>query len=908
MEEDYYSENNILDKKEFIESSKKGHIYNDPMQLVLRNLISKNTIYDSILLYWQTGVGKTAAAISIAEGFKEYVSNMGRKVLVLVKNGNIEKNFRNEILSEITRGEYNIDEDEFEGNNMNKLNRKINKVYNFMTYGTFVNKVLGAKDFIKDDFGKNIKGNERKQSSNAITNFNNTVIIIDEAHNVTNNDVYMALIKVLKNSYNYRLVLLTATPMYDNSKEIMEISNLLNVNNKLLPIRNDLFKSENPIMNKTQSDFLTSRILKNGVTSITEYGKKLLLESMKGKVSFLEVNTDSFPERIDKGESLLKDRIGTLKVVYCEMSDYQYNVYDMALKLDSNENGEMNDDGENGEINGNEGDNIKRSSLYKNSSDASTMVYPKNLYGKDGFNECFIENEKGLVLKPKYKHVFTKELEKYSCKLYKVLENVKNSKGNVFIYSNYVNQGGISLIKQMLLANDYVEYPKRSNNGNTFILYDDSMSVELRESLRNVFNNVNNKNGEYAKIIIGSPIISEGITLKNVRQVHILEPTWNMSRINQIIGRAIRHYSHDMLPIEDRNVEIYKYCAIKNDSIYRVIKDDGAIKSNRIYFIDKEKYILIEEKDRANKIVERVLKESAFDCAYNKNKNKKSIHENGLAECDYMNCEYECVIKQKDNKIDTFMYNLFIKFYEEYDIEFCVGFIKGLFKEYYIWDLNSIKSHIKEKEPMVSDESIYMSLKQLLDYKIILNDKYNREGYLIEKGDVFIFNPLNMDINSSIYSKTLDFSVNSNKYTLRSYLDEKNITKQKDVKENEIEEEIEEIEEIEEEIEEYNNNIMSKYLVYGTYRARPIKGELFGKLDYDKDGKLKLKIVDKRNMIEDSTDNRSNISGMAATSYKIDKLKEIINYLKIDIPQNISKQVIIENIERFMEKNGMILK
>ena len=59
-----------------------------------------------------------------------------------------------------------------------------------------------------------------------IKNLNNTVIIVDEAHNITGNEVYTSLMRVLSRSYNYRLILLTATPMYDNSTEIFELANL----------------------------------------------------------------------------------------------------------------------------------------------------------------------------------------------------------------------------------------------------------------------------------------------------------------------------------------------------------------------------------------------------------------------------------------------------------------------------------------------------------------------------------------------------------------------------------------------------------------------------------------------------------------------------------------------------------
>ena len=53
---------------------------------------------------------------------------------------------------------------------------------------------------------------------------------------------------------------------------------------------------------------------------------------------------------------------------------------------------------------------------------------------------------------------------------------------------------------------------------------------------------------------------SEGLDFKFIRQVHVLEPWYNMNRIEQIIGRAVRTCSHKDLPFEERNVEILFIC------------------------------------------------------------------------------------------------------------------------------------------------------------------------------------------------------------------------------------------------------------------------------------------------------------------------------------------------------------
>ena len=56
---------------------------------------------------------------------------------------------------------------------------------------------------------------------------------------------------------------------------------------------------------------------------------------------------------------------------------------------------------------------------------------------------------------------------------------------------------------------------------------------------------------------------SEGISLMNVRQVHILEPYWNHIRIKQVIGRAIRICSHRYLPMNERKVDVFRYKCIR---------------------------------------------------------------------------------------------------------------------------------------------------------------------------------------------------------------------------------------------------------------------------------------------------------------------------------------------------------
>jgi superfamily II DNA or RNA helicase len=947
----YYTDDNFLNKMEFLENkseNKKSHIHQEPTQMLLRNYISKVTPFESVLLYHEVGVGKTCTSITIAEGFKEYIYNMGKRILVLVKNKNIEKNFMGELLSKCTREEY-LDNEEYDiysgkantkeserNEIIHKATKIISKSYQFVTYGTFINRVLGAKEFEKDEYGnttkkvKRTKTGEikRKPIKDEIKNLNNTVIIVDEAHNVTGNEVYTSLMKVLSKSYNYRLVLLTATPIYDNSTEIFELANLLNVNNESLqfPIGNMLLKQEisgDSYLTKKRSEYINRSVLKGDIYEITEFGKKKLNESLKGKVSYLRANTETNPKKFDIGTPLI-NITGTTNIVLCEMSPYQYKTYINALKTDLGEFSKYDmstaikllESEEN--ISEKEISVSKASSLYKNSSDASTMTYPDHEYGKTGFLNTFSFNKTRSKYTLNDKKILTTDLINYSSKLYNLLENInKNDRGNVFIYSNYVNYGGTSLLRQLFLNNGFFEFSNKNmpetKHYKSFTVFDESTSLRDRENFKRIFNNEDNKDGKYIRIIIGSPILSEGITLKAVRQVHILEPYWNMSKINQIIGRAVRNYSHHALEPQERTVEIYKYVSVfyKNGD-----RNLNSVDDLSKFFIDREKYILSEEKDRSNKIIERQLKITSFDCSLNLFRNKIVDGIDGSAECDYTKCNYECEHKPKSDRVDKSTYKMYLTFFNQFDIYYILETLKMMFQQSFIWNLDDIQLTIKKLEPLISEETIYTTLNYIVENKVFMFDMYGREGFIIRTGDYYIFNDADIDINTSIYSKILDFSTDVNKYSLDEYTknflninlfqSDKIKDKGKIQSDGLKPEKQSTLDLLSEEQLEYNRQIEENYTIYGTYRMKKTKEDSwdhkYGKRDE------KFRILDIRNAVSKQKDQRKDITGKAATSYEIPELRSIAKALDIEINGTHNKPDLVRMIKRVLESQSRILK
>ena len=90
---------------------------------------------------------------------------------------------------------------------------------------------------------------------------------------------------------------------------------------------------------------------------------------------------------------------------------------------------------------------------------------------------------------------------------------------------------------------------------------------------------------------------SEGLDFKNLRQVHIMEPWYNLSLVEQIIGRAVRNCSHKQLPFKERNVEIFLYGTLLNN------EDDEAV-DLYIYRIAEMKAVQI---GRVSRISERII-------------------------------------------------------------------------------------------------------------------------------------------------------------------------------------------------------------------------------------------------------------------------------------------------------------
>jgi len=93
----------------------------------------------------------------------------------------------------------------------------------------------------------------------------------------------------------------------------------------------------------------------------------------------------------------------------------------------------------------------------------------------------------------------------------------------------------------------------------TYAIISGDITVEERTLIINAFNDKNNSSGKYISLLLISKTGAEGLDLKRVRHIHIIEPYWNAARQEQIIARGVRYLSHVDMPKSEQNVQTYMY-------------------------------------------------------------------------------------------------------------------------------------------------------------------------------------------------------------------------------------------------------------------------------------------------------------------------------------------------------------
>ena len=180
-----------------------------------------------------------------------------------------------------------------------------------------------------------------------------------------------------------------------------------------------------------------------------------------------------------------------------------------------------------------------------------------------------------------------------------------------------------------------------------FVLYTGTEESDEKEIVRNIYNSdwefvptniveklmafsSNNFLGEAIKVFMITASGAEGISLKNCRYVHLVEPYWHPVRVEQVIGRARRICSHQDLPEELRTVKVFMYLMTFTDeqmesdaSIELRLKDKSKVDKKTPLTSDETLYEISNLKANTNEKILKNIKEAAIDCALHANTGSK---------------------------------------------------------------------------------------------------------------------------------------------------------------------------------------------------------------------------------------------------------------------------------------------
>uniref|UniRef100_A0A7I4EHA5 Helicase C-terminal domain-containing protein n=1 Tax=Physcomitrium patens TaxID=3218 RepID=A0A7I4EHA5_PHYPA len=382
---------------------------------------------------------------------------------------------------------------------------------------------------------------KRLDDNQVMSSFSNRVMIMDEIYNLKHSmsdldaeTVYGQMWRLSHLARNYKILLLSVTPMIDKAEEILSILNLI------LDVDHQFDTSFFP----TEDDFRRSiMVIEEGVT----------LEGC------------------------------SVKVVPSYMDGYQLEAY---KKIDTN----------------NLDDNVYRNSIY-----CSLMTFWDGTYGAEAFTKIVRIKQDNKIKYTLNEEVIQRlrrdNLHLYSCKYSKMLDIIESNKDMLaFVFCEEVKGTGLIMMSCIFELFGYQLYDGENideiEKGLRYTLYSgDTVACSNPEKRLDGFRSPKNKYGEYVKILLGSRISGESVSLTNVRQVHIVTPHWNKSTIVRAIGRAVRSRSHDLLKAEERYVAL-------------------AGKSNKYVpsvSIDMYKYLISEEKSKRIEDVENVIRSCCID-------------------------------------------------------------------------------------------------------------------------------------------------------------------------------------------------------------------------------------------------------------------------------------------------------
>ncbi len=514
-----------------------------------------------LLLFHATGSGKTLTAIAISERFKYF-----KDVLVIAPK-TLHDNFRKEV-RRYTRKTSN-DRYKYISSNASNMIDKLE---------TDIDELTGI-------------------AIKSLHSLDNKFIIIDEAHNLLNGMVNGSknatmLYDMLMKAKNCKILFLTASGIINNFYEVIPCLNMCKgyIRNEdgdklsLFPEANSdfikYFVDENTLTLKN-TDKLRNRML-----GLVSYQGELFTQKIDGFYDMLKrtISKDHYPDRLP------------VKIEMVRMSSIQYGEYAEAREKELSELRMARTGG--GKILQKIGGELTRSSVFSRST--SYRIKSRQI------SNIYVPSDPSIDI--------YSQIELYSPKMQSIGSKIKKGR-KAIIYSNFV-KAGIEPMGNYLKTLGYNRYDPNTivdagTNG-YFGIYSGDVSPEDRTTILNEFNSLDSQ----LTVLLISSSGAEGLSTKGTRDVHIMEPYWNWERALQVMARAIRYYSHERLPKEQQNVQVYMYLSVYPEDI-------------KLKELPTDIYLFTEavKKYEINIQMTKLLASTAIECdQFNKNLNFKCYH------------------------------------------------------------------------------------------------------------------------------------------------------------------------------------------------------------------------------------------------------------------------------------------
>jgi len=572
-----------------------------PQQTFLRRVLSPDSPTRDLLMVHGTGVGKTCSSIQIAEEYILRPEFQDKKVLIIAGPA-VQSNFRTEIF-DLTR---------------TKLDEKSNMLSSKQCTGTRYLEMLTrivsepkqwtvpevrlrlktlADRMISEFYeftGYNTFGTRIAEKLNDLPlaeadawiheTFDNRLVIVDEAHNLreggdleVEKSVSAGMEKLVKTANGLVLVLLTATPMYDSYEEIVYYMNLFGWNDRTLSHAKKL---------KAIDYFAANGTVKPAKESEFREWCQRYVSFVKGENPF------TFPFRLPPPKEAPDDRMSFIgKNRSIPDADRMKYLSVVASTVQGEQGTAL------GEEAGDEKDEEKRQAMMM----PTVSVLPGNKRFREVFKNAGDQYE--YTGEP---FLTPETLPNYAAKFVTVIKAIESGVGVAMVYSNYVERGA-KLFAMALEEHGYMPAAGappllvgRKGTKGTYIMLTSEITTSQIGTLLSLARDRKNMDGSLVRVIITTPKISEGVNFRFVRQVHILDPWWNMSRIEQVIGRGLRTCSHSMLPFEHQNCTVYLHVCRTT--------------SRRECFDEYTYRTKVESKAMRIGNVRKLMMESAMDC------------------------------------------------------------------------------------------------------------------------------------------------------------------------------------------------------------------------------------------------------------------------------------------------------